>query len=161
KIDLIENMIPPAPLTKGGLDSPLGQIPPTSLNKGGLSESPLIKVYTEPSRSGGLRGDQIVYTAVAKNQGIEELETAILKSVNMGDLKAGNMEFAINQRQTAALTRCKFSLEQVKNTIEEKLPLDFWSIDLRGAIQALGEITGEEVTESVLEKIFSRFCIGK
>ncbi len=118
-------------------------------------------IPSTPLNQGGLREDQIVYTAAGKNQGIEDLEKAILNSVNMGDLKAGNMEFAINQRQTAALTRCKFSLEEVKRTIEEKLPLDFWSIDLRGAIQALGEITGEEVTESVLEKIFSRFCIGK
>ena len=68
---------------------------------------------------------------------------------------------AINQRQAAALTRAKLSLQQVQTTIHHQLPLDFWTIDLRGAIQALGEVTGEEVTESVLDKIFSRFCIGK
>jgi tRNA modification GTPase len=49
----------------------------------------------------------------------------------------------------------------VQQTINNQMPLDFWTIDLRGAIQALGEITGEEITESVLERIFSKFCIGK
>jgi tRNA modification GTPase len=49
----------------------------------------------------------------------------------------------------------------VQETIKNQLPLDFWTIDLRGAIYAFGEITGEEVTESVLDRIFSRFCIGK
>jgi tRNA modification GTPase len=52
-------------------------------------------------------------------------------------------------------------LQQVQETIQNQLPLDFWTIDLRSAIQALGEITGQEVTESVLDLIFSRFCIGK
>jgi tRNA modification GTPase len=48
-----------------------------------------------------------------------------------------------------------------KKTIDQNLPFDFWSINIRTAIQALGEITGKEVTESVLDRIFSRFCIGK
>ncbi|MGC1395964.1 MAG: tRNA uridine-5-carboxymethylaminomethyl(34) synthesis GTPase MnmE, partial [Coleofasciculaceae cyanobacterium] len=77
------------------------------------------------------------------------------------NLQAADLDIAINQRQAAALTSAKTSLQQVQETITQNLPLDFWTIDLRGAIQALGEITGEEVTESVLDRIFSRFCIGK
>ncbi|MEH2202613.1 MAG: tRNA uridine-5-carboxymethylaminomethyl(34) synthesis GTPase MnmE [Nostoc sp.] len=102
-----------------------------------------------------------IVTAAAQNQGIDALETAILEIVQSGKVQAADMDLAINQRQAAALTQAKISLEQVQATIVQKLPLDFWTIDLRGAIQALGEITGEEVTESVLERIFSKFCIGK
>jgi tRNA modification GTPase len=105
--------------------------------------------------------DLVVRTAAAKNQGIEALEAAILEAVRGRNLHAANLDIAINQRQAAALTRAKRSLAQVKATIGDRLPLDFWTIDLRGAIQALGDITGEEVTESVLDRIFSRFCIGK
>ncbi|BAZ28265.1 tRNA modification GTPase TrmE [Cylindrospermum sp. NIES-4074] len=105
--------------------------------------------------------NQIVTTAAAENQGIDGLETAILEIVQAGKVQAADMDLAINQRQAAALTKAKISLEQVQGTIADKLPLDFWTIDLRGAIQALGEITGEEVIESVLDRIFSRFCIGK
>lgn len=103
----------------------------------------------------------IVTAAAALDRGIEELETAILDAVSGGNLQAANSDLAINQRQAAALTRAKISLEQCTDTISNKLPLDFWTIDLRGAIQALGEVTGEEVTESVLDRIFSKFCIGK
>jgi len=102
-----------------------------------------------------------VATAAALDRGIEDLETAILDAVSADNLQAANSDLAINQRQAAALTRAKVSLEQCTDTMSNKLPLDFWTIDLRGAIQALGEVTGEEVTESVLDRIFSRFCIGK
>ena len=104
---------------------------------------------------------QIVMTAAALNQGIEDLEQAMIKTVQTGTTHAQNLDIAINQRQAAALTRAKLALVQVQETIANQLPLDFWTIDLRIAIQALGEITGEEVTESVLDRIFSRFCIGK
>ncbi|YAF97823.1 MAG: tRNA uridine-5-carboxymethylaminomethyl(34) synthesis GTPase MnmE [Nodularia sp. CChRGM 3473] len=105
--------------------------------------------------------DQIVTTAASKNQGIDNLEQAILETVQKGKVQVADMDLAINQRQAAALTQAKISLEQVQLTIAEQLPLDFWTIDLRGAINALGEITGEQVTESVLDRIFSKFCIGK
>lgn len=103
----------------------------------------------------------VVTTAAARNQGIETLEQVILEKVQAGKVYSADMDLAINQRQAAALTLAQTSLEQMQATIDQQLPLDFWTIDLRGAIQALGEITGEEVTESVLDKIFSRFCIGK
>lgn len=103
----------------------------------------------------------IVETAAAQSQGIDRLEQAILDRVQSGQTQAANLDLAINQRQAAALTRAKVALEQVQGTIEQQLPLDFWTIDLRGAAQALGEILGEEVTESVLDRVFSRFCIGK
>lgn len=104
---------------------------------------------------------QIVSMSAGLNQGIPDLEIAILNSVYGENIQAANLEFAINQRQAAALTRAKVCLEEVETTINDQLPFDFWTIDLRGAIHALGEVTGEEVTESVLDRIFSRFCIGK
>ncbi|CAD0231697.1 tRNA uridine-5-carboxymethylaminomethyl(34) synthesis GTPase MnmE [Planktothrix agardhii] len=104
---------------------------------------------------------EIVSISAGFNQGIPDLEIAILNSVYGENIQAANLEFAINQRQAAALTRAKVCLEEVETTINDQLPFDFWTIDLRGAIHALGEVTGEEVTESVLDRIFSRFCIGK
>ncbi|QZZ21526.1 tRNA uridine-5-carboxymethylaminomethyl(34) synthesis GTPase MnmE [Leptothermofonsia sichuanensis E412] len=102
-----------------------------------------------------------VKTAAALNQGITDLEQAILTAVQTGKLEAANLDLAINQRQAEALTRAQNALLQVQATMANQFPLDFWTIDLRIAIQALGEILGEDVTESVLDKIFSRFCIGK
>ena len=103
----------------------------------------------------------VVETAAAKDLGIDRLESAILASISDGKLHAANIDIAINQRQAAALIRAQTALQQVLTTVRDRLPLDFWTIDLRDAIRALGEVTGEDVTESVLDRIFSRFCIGK
>ncbi|HIK17790.1 MAG TPA: tRNA uridine-5-carboxymethylaminomethyl(34) synthesis GTPase MnmE [Leptolyngbyaceae cyanobacterium M33_DOE_097] len=102
-----------------------------------------------------------VATAAALNQGIDALEQAILTQVKANQVQSANLDFVINQRQAAALGTAKVALQQVQETIANQLPLDFWTIDLRTAIQALSEILGEDVTESVLDRIFSRFCIGK
>ena len=105
--------------------------------------------------------ENVIFTAAAKHQGIDALETAILDAIETGKIEAANTDIAINQRQATTLYRVKNALDRVRETINHQLPLDFWTIDLREAIQALGEITGEGVTESVLDRIFSRFCIGK
>lgn len=102
-----------------------------------------------------------VYTAAAQNQGIDALEQAILTAIHADQIALSNLEFTLNQRQAAALTEAQIALRQVQQTIEGQLPLDFWTIDLRTAIHALGSITGDELTESMLDEIFSRFCIGK
>jgi tRNA modification GTPase len=68
---------------------------------------------------------QVVKTAAANNQGIDALEKAILEIVQTGKVQAADMDLAINQRQAAALTRAKISLEQVQATIAQELPLIF------------------------------------
>ncbi len=125
------------------------------INKIDLNPNPIIPdQWTNPPQ-------QIVTTAAAQGEGIDRLEAALLATVQGQNFTVANLDFAINQRQSAALTAAKTALHQVQATITANLPLDFWTIDLRTAIHALGEITGEEVTESVLDRIFSRFCIGK
>ncbi|MBW4485250.1 MAG: tRNA uridine-5-carboxymethylaminomethyl(34) synthesis GTPase MnmE [Tildeniella torsiva UHER 1998/13D] len=103
----------------------------------------------------------VVHTAAAQQQGIDALEQAILNAIHTEQLTTANLEFTVNQRQGAALTAARNALHQVQQTIEHQLPLDFWTIDLRSAIASLGSITGDEITESMLDEIFSRFCIGK
>lgn len=123
------------------------------INKIDLVDQPPAIDLTEPI--------QRVATAAAEQQGIDKLEQAILSVVQTGGLTAANLDVAINQRQAAALTQAQQALQRVQQTIQDQLPLDFWTIDLREAIRALGSITGEEMTESMLDQIFSRFCIGK
>ncbi len=103
----------------------------------------------------------VVRVAAAHQQGIAELEAAILHAVKTEAIAAADLELCVNQRQKACLQTVVTALDRVGEAIAQALPLDFWTIDLRGAAHALGEILGEEVTESVLDRIFSRFCLGK
>jgi tRNA modification GTPase len=107
------------------------------------------------------KGKPVVRTAAALKQGIVDLEGAILGLVRSGGARSANLDFAINQRQAGALQQAQNSLEQVQVTIFDQMPLDFWTIDLRSGIRALSEVLGEDVTESMLDRVFGQFCIGK
>ena len=71
------------------------------------------------------------------------------------------MDIALNERQLDLAKSTTESLENINKVFDENLPWDFWTIDLRQAINYLGELTGEDLTENLLDNIFSKFCIGK
>jgi tRNA modification GTPase len=71
------------------------------------------------------------------------------------------LQQALNDRQADLAQRAAVALAQSGEAAAAGLPWDFWTIDLRQAVRLLGEITGAEINEAVLERVFSRFCIGK
>ena len=91
--------------------------------------------------------------------GEEDLVKALLQRCGAGE--AAGLLLALNQRQRDLAAAAAAALDRSREVAAQQLPWDFWTIDLREAIRALGEITGEELTEAVLDRVFSRFCIGK
>ena len=90
-------------------------------------------------------------------------EQALIQAVleRCGALGEQPLLLALNQRQSDLAVTAAEALARSEQVAADGLPWDFWTIDLRQAIRSLGEITGEQLTESVLDRIFSRFCIGK
>ena len=66
-----------------------------------------------------------------------------------------------NARHKAALQEAEMSLSMVKESIQNGMPEDFYTIDLTDAYQALGRILGEEMGEDLINEIFGKFCMGK
>ena len=100
-----------------------------------------------------------VHLSVVTGVGEAQLVQALLE--RCGALSDGSLLLALNQRQADLARVAAAALDRSEQVAADGLPWDFWTIDLREAIHSLGEITGEELTESVLDRIFSRFCIGK
>ncbi|MEW5313204.1 MAG: hypothetical protein WDW38_004790 [Sanguina aurantia] len=104
---------------------------------------------------------KVVSTSAATRQGLDSLDTCLLQVAGAPQLAEGGVSWAVNARQSGALVSAHESLMRVVESSSQGLPIDFWTIDLRSAIISLGEVDGDDVTEEVLDNIFSRFCIGK
>ncbi|MCP9792230.1 tRNA uridine-5-carboxymethylaminomethyl(34) synthesis GTPase MnmE [Vulcanococcus limneticus] len=91
--------------------------------------------------------------------GQEHLEQALLRRCGHGGDQG--LQVALNRRQHDLAAAAAAALARSLEAAQQQLPWDFWTIDLRAAARALGEITGEEINEAVLDRVFARFCIGK
>ncbi len=100
-----------------------------------------------------------VVISALHGEGREALATLLLQRCGLGDVTG--LQVALNARQRDLAAGAATALAASLEAAEQQLPWDFWTIDLRAAVRQLGEITGEEVSEAVLDRVFARFCIGK
>ncbi|WP_411868498.1 tRNA uridine-5-carboxymethylaminomethyl(34) synthesis GTPase MnmE [Vulcanococcus limneticus] len=115
-----------------------------------------------PPRAGATAGPAHpadVCISALSGAGQEQLEQALLRRCGHGGDQG--LQVALNRRQRDLAATAAEALARSLEAAQQQLPWDFWTIDLRAAVRALGEITGEEVSEAVLDRVFSRFCIGK
>lgn len=94
-------------------------------------------------------------------QGLEELEETIVETIFSGQVVTSDEPLVSSPRHKALLARALDHLRAAQDAYKEGMAADFVAIDLRTAVDVLGEITGETATEDLLETIFSKFCIGK
>ena len=94
-------------------------------------------------------------------QGIEALKDAIKELVWSGEIKAEMLQVMINSRHQDALNRAQSATRRAIDTLRGNATLELAALDLRIAINAVGEIVGKTATEDLLDSIFSLFCIGK
>lgn len=119
-----------------------------------------IKNISEEQIKETFKGVKIIRGSVKEDIGLEELENAIEEMVLTGQLDSDDLEIMLNLRQTNALRQAKKYLEDSLAAIGEA-PLDCLGVDIWGALEVLGQVTGKNLKEEIMDRIFHEFCIGK
>ena len=104
---------------------------------------------------------KVLLISAKEEQGIRELEDEIRSLFFQGEVDFNDEILITNARHKAALQDARASLSMVKESIQNGMPEDFYTIDLTDAYQALGRILGEEMGEDLINEIFGKFCMGK
>lgn len=109
----------------------------------------------------GIERSCIVKTSIKDETGIDLLEKKIKDMFFEGDIAFHNEVYITNIRHKELLQDTLQSLMLVKKSLDDRMPEDFYSIDLMNAYRSLGFILGEEVGDDLVDEIFSKFCMGK
>ena len=123
------------------------------INKADLAQ----KIEKEEVRKFSRRTVEI---SAKTGKGLDELEKAVGECAGTRDLRPGSAMLA-NRRQLSCAVNAKDSLKRAIADIQSGITLDAVNVDIDGAEDALYELTGEKASESVIEKVFEKFCVGK
>ncbi len=108
-----------------------------------------------------LSKDDIIEFSAKEGIGMEQLEDRIRGMFYSGKVSYNDQIYITNARHKEALENSYNSLLKVKDSVENMMPEDFYSIDLMDAYEQLGLIIGESVEDDLVNEIFSKFCMGK
>ncbi len=126
-----------------------------------LNKSDLIQKTSEQQLKNILLNYPIISISTKDKTGITQIADTIQELFFTGKITWNDEVFITNVRQKSSLKSAKDSLSMLLDSIDNQMPEDFYSIDLMGAYEELGNITGETVGEDLMDEIFSSFCMGK
>ncbi len=125
------------------------------------SDLPAALADEDLRRRVGTGSRRVLRVSALTGSGIEQLEAEIEALAMAREVDAGEGVQSFGARSADCLRRAATALDEVARAAGDGVPADMLSIDLRAAINALGEITGETAREDIVDRIFEQFCIGK
>ena len=102
-----------------------------------------------------------IYMSINDNLGLDKLEDKILDILNLNEFNTTDCNYLSNVRHIDLLEKANEALLDAIKAIHNELEIDMISIDIKNALDNMGEIVGESNTELVIDRLFSRFCLGK
>lgn len=104
---------------------------------------------------------KIIAISTKEKIGIEELYLEMINLFSLNQIQVQDEALITNVRHKNAITEARKAIEKALETIQKGLPIDLIAIPVKEALEAIGEITGENASEAIIEEIFARFCLGK
>ncbi|KUG02575.1 gtpase and trna-u34 5-formylation enzyme trme [hydrocarbon metagenome] len=118
------------------------------------------KNISEEEIKQNFKGLQVIRASIKEEVGIRELEEIIEEKVGTGLVDSDNLEFAVSLRQKETLLAGRGFIQEAIDAMDD-VPLDCLGVDIQNALARLGEITGRNLKEESIDRIFREFCIGK
>ncbi len=126
-----------------------------------LNKTDLASVYDEEHLKQLLNGKQVISSSITTGIGVDILEASIKEMFYAGEIEINSGIIINNMRHKNQLELALKNISSALVDIESLVPLDCIEVDLRNCWENLGEITGDSVSEDIIDKIFAEFCLGK
>lgn len=115
----------------------------------------------DSSTEGISKFNNIIKISALKKAGIEQLYDKISNLFNLNKINVDNDVVITNERHKNQIQKASQNLEKAIQSLNMNMPIDIIAISLKDVLSDLGEITGEEASEEIINEIFARFCLGK
>lgn len=103
----------------------------------------------------------ILKISAKKGTGIEKMYEKIVEMFELGNLQTDSETLITNIRHKNQIHKAILSCEKAEKTIKENMPVDIIAVEMKEVLESLGEITGDNVSEDIINEIFRKFCLGK
>ena len=105
--------------------------------------------------------ENVLKISALNGNGLEELYTLIAKMFSLNEINIDNDVIITNLRHKNLISKAIENVKKARNTVKENMPIDIIAIFVKDILEDLGNITGEFVTDDIINEIFSKFCLGK
>ena len=126
-----------------------------------LNKSDLNSVLTENDSRFKEITENVIKISALNGEGLEKLYSLISKMFSLEEINVDNDVIITNLRHKNLISRAIENVKKAKDTVEQNMPIDIIAIFVKDILEDLGNITGEIVTDDIINEIFAKFCLGK
>lgn len=104
---------------------------------------------------------EVINISLKNNEGLERIYESLVKMFNLNQINLDNELTITNIRHQELINKAIESTRMALNDLNNSMPIDIISINIKEILEHLGEITGDNVSEDIIKSIFAKFCLGK